>query len=991
MLFEMFRRKGQVYRRVLAMAPFHIQGQGSSGNVLNKTTPTATLCSLSQSRCSATRTISTSTTCYSITPVPSIPAPSSSPSITRQGRRSISPGSCRNSFAHQHRTYAIIRDKSTRHHDRSHSLYDPELVACMDRWVRIVFHGQRRMNSSLAKPIASAVSPSYPVIDIPIQHNHLLDRHETSPLIGSPTVLPVQQQRDPSLSLKKKEGHRTISLPAFRKFMDTLPIDDHALPIEFSTLKKPSPNAPPKHRLSKKRQGTIDHLWRNYLTLANREKIDFPGPEDDRQLTRSDYTQLMRTIRHGQDPREAAQRILTVKDALDHEGFRLTRKLGEMVIQAHLVLGSTDQIIHIYDTVTSQVGYASAQHKKLLWTIVEGFATNQRFSQGLGFLEAFIPNDNQQERAFYHELYRTLLAHRLNTSSPSAFPEQHREALRVFYECRFPVKAKQLARVLDVIAHEAGETVALLDFSATSVSSLIKQGDPKLLDPLLISLLQACQVPEAVRVRTLMLQHGMTLDHENLRVMVLKTPGTKPTLRRRYKALDEWEQSTVSTETPSSSLPQYYSGLVTRRIEELDLSGAFGVARYMAHRLWHAQDIDFKKLNSHLINFGTSEHYPIYLKTRYCLGPPARPDLHTYRRLIYAACRRSDLVSALGVFQFLRTRHRSLSIDTSLYNAILSTAAVTGHIRVAEKMLEAMVKDGLQPDHYSYEGLLNGYAQSGDLTAALLIPEQMIKQKLVPTTKTFNLVMKAYIGARNDLSTSHKLLKFMQCSGGNISPDIVTFNQILEGYRRVGNAVWFDDYFDQYFGLKSRQRRKSLEILQKDSESDIFKIDKETPKKILRRKRESMLVGPEKVDDKTLLIQLQHSLSLPSVDVSTVKELWKAFESRVDTTSPSSPPRLPLSSSSLVTVDTTIDSQGPETYVPFKRRLGRAVILPVTDQERFRFTMLSLFRDAFRARGDTSSVKQFDRLLRKHFPDHQEVTARFKNKTASLSVSKTST
>ncbi|KAF9287253.1 hypothetical protein BGZ74_001151 [Mortierella antarctica] len=46
------------------------------------------------------------------------------------------------------------------------------------------------------------------------------------------------------------------------------------------------------------------------------------------------------------------------------------------------------------------------------------------------------------------------------------------------------------------------------------------------------------------------------------------------------------------------------------------------------------------------------------------------------------------------------------------------------------------------------------------------------------------------------------------------------------------------------------------------------------------------------------------------------------------------------------------------------------VLQPVTENEHFRITVLTLFRTAFKTRGDTKGVKQIDRYLHHDFQGH---------------------
>ncbi|ORZ28009.1 hypothetical protein BCR41DRAFT_367534 [Lobosporangium transversale] len=565
-------------------------------------------------------------------------------------------------------------------------------------------------------------------------------------------------------------------------------------------------------------------------------------------------------------------------------------------------------------------------------------------------------------------------------------------------------------------------------FSRTVAGMLVKTGDSQTVIPLVQNLVRLDQFQEATRVMDMMIQNGMDPEMDQIRLYLLHHFDACRDGGDLMNIIDRWDEAVAQREQKQknwSSVPsdksqpsllssiyldQEQSGddraveyfrLVDQCIRSHDIQGALSAAKYIAQQGWAAQGLDFQKLNSVMVNHSYSSYassyfssfsasdYLIYLQVRYTLGGSVAPDLHTYRRLVFAACRRSDLYTALTLFELVRTRHPTWKLDSTIYNAIISTAAAIGEIRIAEKTFKCLLKDEVQPDHYSFHGLLNGYGNSGNLKAAITVPKMMLKHKLQPTTRTFNLVMKAYLSegrGKGDLATSRKLLRAMQLSvtdkgkKGEIAPDLASFNQILEGYRRVGNTLWFDAYFDQYFGSNEHSRQDDLS---------------------------PTVVKPEEADDRTLFIQLKHSLKLADVDLTTVRELWQAIEHKLKPSQASSPPSsndhadftgsidpissdvgrptenlsstlLSLPALSPVSEPDLIDLMGiqdedgdtlPSTHIPFPRWLD-PVWMPMTDYDYFRFTTLRLFRSTFQAHGDVAGVKTVESILADLFPAH---------------------
>ncbi|KAF9128412.1 hypothetical protein BGW39_005072 [Mortierella sp. 14UC] len=768
---------------------------------------------------------------------------------------------------------------------RFRSTYDSELAGCMERWIRVISIGQRRPQSSLAKPALNNSGPSYTVTDM-----------GTS---GSTITRDRSGNNGP---------HNTYS-----------PLDPFPTSIKTAVLGTRKPT------LSKTNKRAIEKIWNDYLKLSTVRGTTV------QQLTRRDFTKLMRIVRHSDNSQLAASRILALQRDMDQSGILKNRKLIEMVAQAHLVLGSVSESVRLYREATELVGLGTLEYKRVVWTMVDGFAANGLEIEGIAFLDDLPVATSAEERDFYYALYQRLssstegLLRSFGSSATSFCSPRSITSMEQLLRYPSPPRLNSVAGTLGVFSKDGQRQGLVRGFSQMVAGLLIKMGDNGIMTLLLQSLLRVHQLHEANRVLELMLRHGLMPELGDIRRHLVCTEMESECDRRDLESvLEQWDViSTLRTKyfsdasTSLSSRSEFlrmqdvrtiiegYSEILAHCLCEDDLPGALRTAKFMAARGWSGASvrIDFRRLNSQMVNFGRSEAYSDYLQVRYILSGPSEPDLHTYRRLIYAACRRSDLFSALTLFKQVRTKHPLWTLDTTLYNAIISTAGATGHIRVAEKTFACLLEDGLAPDHYSFHGLLNGYGCSGDLEAAVLIPQQMVKHKLNPGTKTFNLIMKAYLCARGDMTTSQKLFQVMQRSGKAVPPDLVTFNQLLEGYRRVGNLSWFDAYFDRYFGNQGTSAVTSSPAPSPTSGSGTWSpIDARhpapkpcaapsvrTPSRPFpqpKQKQGGSRAGSEnakleKADDKTLLIQLKHSLLLSTVDLATVWELWQALLPRL--------------------------------------------------------------------------------------------------------------
>lgn len=879
--------------------------------------------------------------------------------------------------------------------------YDPELAACMDRWIRVVFPTQKRTQSTLAKPATGPTTSTFSVVDLSSPANSTCEALEETLVHQQPQL----QCADPSSSTpniltSKHPDPAQGRLTKFREAMDKIPIKDHELPPSFRMFReaeRTKPYMPEADRVA------ISKLWKKYWKLR---RVEF---------STQDYEKLMGILRYCTVGEDGASRILVLHKHMRSRGMGLSSKMYEMVLQAHIILGTIQESIPIYQEATATLQEGLAEHRIMLWTMLDTFVGNRRIAEGITFLDQ-LPMVNSEDGSsllYTHNLYRRLLIRPfgpniLSSSSPLP-PHKPLGAILQFAQQPWIPQHNQVLRLLNFLETHPDGSESLPVFSKSCAGMLIKVGCVDSVTSLIQSLVLSGHLEEAARVLDLSQWHGIRVDVDLIRVHVLRPLDTQNELKEDHKknlidTMDQWDTIAIRHSRPSvwdpsdeAILTSEYSRLVRDCIQGNHVQGALRAARYINLRNWTPQEIDFRELCSSMVNHGRSSSYKTFLEVGYILGGPVTFDLHTYRRLVYAACRRSDLFSALTLVQQVRTRHPDWTLDATFYNAIISTAGATGKLRVAERTFELLLKDGIQPDHYSFHGLLNAYTKKKDLEAALKIPEKMLKCNLNPTTRTFNLVLKAYMVARKDITTSRKLFRVMHLSGQAVPPDLVTFNQLLESYRRVGNAVWFDAFFDQYFGATKVDETQSTDRAELELKDPTDQESDPLPRKGVETE-EMGIVQPKRSDNRTLLIQLRYSLGLPSVDLQTVQELWQMVEPKIlpnpapssrvsgaSSIAPSEKSENDGASESSLSAPSDNDNDGdiqsdssqprsardalPPTHVPFERWLGPAMV-PTTDADYFRFMTLTSFRFAFRSRGDVAGVKKMDQLLAKLFPEH---------------------
>ncbi|KAG0210165.1 hypothetical protein BGX28_009605 [Mortierella sp. GBA30] len=891
----------------------------------------------------------------------------------------------------------------------------------MNRWIRIVFSGQRRKQSTLAKALpnssATPATASYTIVDIAtsVSTSHPMDEDV---LIPQPYDKSLPQRSSSTATKNRSVVALKTDIVTLRASLDQFLMQDYELAPPFRQQGDLS-SGKRKPKLPIADWKVVDRIWKEYQSLSRKQR---------KKLSRQDYTTLMQIVRHHKDSKLASRRILKLHKALVRDGMSLTTMLCELGAQAHLVLGSIPEAIGLFHEVSRLKGEEGlVEQRNALWTMVDGFAANRHEREGIIFLDSLagLSYSTFQAPMEFQPMYQRLLVPQLReTANLSACSPDYISALKRLATIPLRPRLKDVTRVLYFTEKEPNAAELVQDFSRRMAGFLVKTGSAEMLTPLVQRLLCSYHILEASRVLDMMVAQGMEPELHKIRLYLLRDlESSTMDKEENWGVITQWDSIAVlgirshtgapseadiytqqQSDEPLNCSPQY-TDLLVRCIKEGDLSGALTTANYMSAHGWSpVEDINFKKLNSVVVNHGHSDRFSDYLQVRYTLGGAFEPDLHTFRRLVYAACRRSDLYAALSLFKLVRTRHPEWTLDTSIYNAIISTAAATGHIRVAERSFRCLLEDGLQPDLFSFHGLLNGYSNVKDLEAAIMIPEQMIKHKLTPTTRTFNLVMKAYLGARRDLSTTRKLFRVMQLSGqGAVPPDLVTFNQLLEGYRLVGNTVWFDAYFDRYFGKQQQQQDPTMS----SSPSESFDTGSEpttgdvgsnvndtsyssTDHRYQQKKKSAKHTHVKEArsqssDDKTLLIQLKHSLRLPNIDLPTIWELWRAIAPKFR---PDIAFDVDVAATETVSSGTDFNSDAnarsskttAATHVPFKKMLGD-VWTPATDDEYFRFTTLILFKAAFRSKGDTDGVKLMEGILVDMFPNHPLGQAELKRRS----------
>ncbi|KAA8536149.1 hypothetical protein F0562_028627 [Nyssa sinensis] len=108
-----------------------------------------------------------------------------------------------------------------------------------------------------------------------------------------------------------------------------------------------------------------------------------------------------------------------------------------------------------------------------------------------------------------------------------------------------------------------------------------------------------------------------------------------------------------------------------------------------------------------------------------------------------------------------------------------------GRVEEASVLFGKMEEDGLVPSAVTYNILIDGHCNKGDLGRAFGYREEMLRKGIMPTVSTYNLLIhELFMECR--VAEADDMVKEMGEKG--MSPDAVTYNILINGYCRSGNA-----------------------------------------------------------------------------------------------------------------------------------------------------------------------------------------------------------
>lgn len=147
-----------------------------------------------------------------------------------------------------------------------------------------------------------------------------------------------------------------------------------------------------------------------------------------------------------------------------------------------------------------------------------------------------------------------------------------------------------------------------------------------------------------------------------------------------------------------------------------------------------------------------------------------------------------------GVLQsFANIKRDGLIPDAYCYNIVINMAAKLGKMEDAEMWLNRMKEDDVQPDNRTYACLMDGYLLAKNLPRAEVCMEDLKLAGLVPEQSHFNILINGC--ARNgedDRATDY----FDQMVSSGLHPNSHTFGALLDMYAQQGDTANAEQLLD---------------------------------------------------------------------------------------------------------------------------------------------------------------------------------------------------
>ncbi|CAM0904476.1 unnamed protein product [Alopecurus aequalis] len=195
------------------------------------------------------------------------------------------------------------------------------------------------------------------------------------------------------------------------------------------------------------------------------------------------------------------------------------------------------------------------------------------------------------------------------------------------------------------------------------------------------------------------------------------------------------------------------------------------------------------------------------------------PSAHSYRYVISLMCQSGRQVDALQLFDqmtdqsgyFPNARFLSFlagscasaglldasaallskasqfgcSVEAYAYNKLMSSFMGRGRVKDAVALFEGWIQGGVySPDVWSFNVIIKGVCQVGDVQKALELVERMHQFGCLPDTVTHNILVNGLCRVK-EVSKGREVLRRLQ-SDGVCMPNVVTYTSVISGFCKAG-------------------------------------------------------------------------------------------------------------------------------------------------------------------------------------------------------------
>lgn len=153
------------------------------------------------------------------------------------------------------------------------------------------------------------------------------------------------------------------------------------------------------------------------------------------------------------------------------------------------------------------------------------------------------------------------------------------------------------------------------------------------------------------------------------------------------------------------------------------------------------------------------------------------PSIRAYMTILRAFSKRQDSTNSIRILNDMQ--ERKLDPDSLVVNIVLATCVNADRLDQAESLLEEMLKkDPPVVDVVSFNTIIKGYAQKGDVTKAMSCLEKMSAHGLTPNIITFNTTMDSAVRCKQPVQ-AWRVFNLMRKAGH--SPDKYTCSILVKG------------------------------------------------------------------------------------------------------------------------------------------------------------------------------------------------------------------